>query len=101
MVNVLPFDIFRVRSLHTTMNAMVLVLSKKKHSIDKSNEHTMLMRNICKEKNFELDLFRSILVTVPVNTHFISRWFPIFLWSILVMETLAVYLAFRFEMDKN
>ena len=101
MANVLPFDIFRVRSLHTTMNAMVLILLKKNHSTVKSNEHTLFMRNTCKEKKFELALFRSILVTVPVDMHFISRSFPISLWSILVVETLVAYLTFRFKMDKN
>ena len=63
MVNVLPFDISIVRFLHTTINAMVLVLSKKKHSTDKNNEHTMFMRNACKEKGFKLALSRCILVT--------------------------------------
>ena len=33
--------------------------------------------------------------------HFIARSFPIFLWSVLVIETLAVYLTFRFEMDET
>ena len=101
MVNVLPFGIFRVRSLHTTMNATILTLLKEKHSTDKSNEHTMFMRNTCKKKNYELALFRSILVPAPVDMYFISKSFPIFLWSILVMETLAVCLTFRFKIDKN
>ena len=61
----------------------------------------MFMKNTHKEKNFELALLISILVTVPVDTHFISRSFPIFLWMILVMETLVAYLAFKFEIDKN
>ena len=61
----------------------------------------MFMKNTCKEKKIEITLFRSILVTVPVDMHFITRSFPIFLWSILVMETLVAYLAFRFKMDKN
>ena len=55
---------------------MVVILSKKQNSTDKNNEHTMSMRNACKEINFKLALYRSILVTVPVDMFFITRSFP-------------------------
>ena len=101
MMNVLSFDIFIVRFLHTTTNATALVLSKKKHFADENNEHTMLMRNTYKEKHFKLALFKSILVTVPVDMHFITRLFPIFLWLILVMETLVAYITFGLRWIKT
>ena len=52
MVNILSFDIFIVRLFHTTTNGTGLILSQKEHFTDKNNEHTIFMRNTCKEKKF-------------------------------------------------
>ena len=93
MFKALPFDIFRVTTLHTMINTTVLVPSKNKHFTDKDNEHMMFMINICK-KNVKLAFLCSILVTVPVDTHLFARTFPIFLWSILGYITLTAYLTF-------
>ena len=55
MVNVLSFGIFRVRSLHTTINITVLVLLKKEHLTNKSNEHTMFMINVSTLLNIDYE----------------------------------------------
>ena len=50
MFKALPFDIFRVRTLHTMINATVVVLLKNKYFTNKDNEHMMLMINVCRKK---------------------------------------------------
>ena len=72
MVTILLFDTFKVRSIHIMMSMPVFVLTRKKHPTIKSNEYTLCVRNTYMKKT-EPALVRSILVTVPVDTHFSSR----------------------------
>ena len=87
MVTALPFDTFRVRSLHTMMSMMVLILLKKKHPIVKNNELAMFMRNTFMKKKLNLPCLdpswslHQLLCTLALG------YSPFPLWSILVVET--------------
>ena len=52
MFKALPFDIFRVRTLHT-INVTVLVLFKNKPFTNEGNENTIFMTNSCMKKNVQ------------------------------------------------
>ena len=100
MFKVLPFAIFRVRTLHT-MNVTVPVLFKNKPFTNEGNENTMFMTNNCMKNFFsKLALLCSILdivlviflVRVPVDMHLFPSSTPISLRSILGQVTLVAYL---------